>query len=101
MSFAGTRAGPEDGVVPNITPDRQSGIGKWSADDLAYYLETGATPDGDYAGGLMAEVIDNGLRYLEKDDMSAIVTYLRQLPAIENQLGSRKKKKRERDEFDY
>ncbi len=101
MSLAGTRDGPEGGVVPNITPDRRSGIGKWSSDDLAYYLETGATPDGDYAGGLMAEVIDNGLRYLEKDDMAAMLSYLGQLPAIENQVRPRKNKKRKRDEFDY
>src|SRR6185295_6949470 len=49
--------GPEGSAVPNITPDRDSGIGSWTEEQIADYLETGNKPDGDVAGGLMAEVI--------------------------------------------
>ena len=95
---AGTRDGPDGEVVPNITPDKRTGIGRWSEDDLAYFLETGATPKGDYTGSLMAEVIDEGLRYLPPEDHQAIAHYIRTLPPIEHAVKRKKNKKRE---FDY
>lgn len=94
--YAGTRAGPEDSVVPNITPDKQTGIGSWSEVELAYFLETGLTPDGDSAGDLMAEVIDNGLHYLTKEDLRAIAAYVLSLPPIEHQV----RKPREKGEYE-
>ena len=99
MRFAGGRQGIE-GPVPNITPHRQTGIGRWSMDDLVYYLGTGADPGGDYAGDLMAEVIDNGLKHLSEEDLRGIATYVLSLPAIENEVG-RKRTKSKRDEFEY
>lgn len=100
--FAGTKDGPEGAVVPNITPDRKTGIGRWSERDIAYYLETGMTPDGDFAGDVMADVIDNGLSHLAKDDLRAIAHYLKSLPAIEHAVSKRKKDKPgKRDEFEY
>ena len=48
-------------------------------------------PNGDYTGGLMAEVIDNGLKYLTREDAEALATYIRNLPPIEHAV-SRKKK---------
>lgn len=80
--LAGTDAGPDGKPVPNITPDKASGIGGWSAADLAYYLRTGAEPDGDYAGGLMGEVIDRGLHHLIPQDARAIAGYLLSLEPI-------------------
>ncbi len=84
MYLAGTSEGPEGGVVPNITPDKKTGIGRWSRSDLMQYLETGMTPDGDFAGGLMAELIDHGLKHLTPQDRGALVDYLRALPPIEH-----------------
>lgn len=84
--MAGNTAGPDGDTVPNITPDKQTGIGGWSDSDLAYYLKTGADPDGDYAGGLMAEVIDEGLSYLDDQDIKAIVTYLKSLPPVHHEI---------------
>jgi len=80
--LAGTPDGPEGDKVPNITPDRETGIGKWAADDLAYFLETGALPDGDYTGSSMSEVIDNTTARLTPDDRQAIVRYLKSLAPI-------------------
>lgn len=90
--YAGTRNGPENSVVPNITPDKKTGIGHWSSSELASYLESGQMPDGDTAGSLMAEVIDNGLHSLSKDDLAAIAEYVVSLPAIENVLEKPRKK---------
>jgi mono/diheme cytochrome c family protein len=65
----------------NITPDRKTGIGDWSGDDLARYLSTGDSPQHGAAAGPMGEAVDNSLRYLTRDDVEAIVTYLRTVPA--------------------
>ncbi len=96
----GTAHGPDGEAVPNITPDRQNGIGKWSDGDLSFYLETGLTPDGDAAGGAMAEVIDNVTSRLTKQDRQAMVRYVMSLPAIENALKTKRKKTR-RDPDEY
>jgi len=86
MLFAGTRSGPGGGAVPNITPDVQTGIGGWPRGDVAYFLQTGAMPDGDYAGGEMAEVIDEGLSRLDRSDLEAMAEYLRSLPPITHRI---------------
>ncbi len=60
--------------VPAITPER---LGRWSAGDLAEFLSSGMTPDGDFAGGEMAEVIRNSTGKLTAEDLAALVAYLR------------------------
>lgn len=95
LYLAGNPKGPEGAAVPNITPDRRTGIGRWRRSELADYLQTGMTPEGDFAGDLMAEVIDNGLRHLHQADRRAIVTYLFALPPIEHAVRKPKKKKPE------
>ena len=88
--LAGNPKGPEDQAMPNITPDRETGIGKWSLEEIADYLGSGNKPDGDVAGGLMAEVIDgtlSGYKDLTKDDRLAIAQYLKTIPPIRNKIG--------------
>lgn len=63
------------GTIPALTPDKL----KWSAADIAYYLETGFTPDYDSAGGEMVAVIAN-LAHLGKTDREAIAAYVKALP---------------------
>ncbi|MEM7613084.1 MAG: cytochrome c, partial [Pseudomonadota bacterium] len=46
------------GRVPNITPAGES-IAQWTEDDIAYYLESGFTPDFDTVGGSMVAVQEN------------------------------------------
>lgn len=89
--LAGNPHGVDDTRIPNITPDRKTGIGKWSTSDIAGYLETGMTPDGDFAGDLMADVIDNSTSRLTRDDRRAIALYLKSLPAVETVKRSRKR----------
>ena len=54
--FAGGPDPEGEGWVPNIT---QKGLRDWSEKDIAYFLETGQTPDGDTVGGSMVRVIRN------------------------------------------
>lgn len=100
MHYAGTREGPDHSVVPNITPDKKTGIGRWRAGELAEYLETGMQPDGDSAGDLMAEVIDNGLRHLRKDDLAAIAEYVLSLPPVEHSVQKPARKPAKKAEFE-
>jgi mono/diheme cytochrome c family protein len=81
--------GPEGSAVPNVTPDRDTGIGSCSEEQIADYLETGNRPDGDVAGGLMAEVIQGssaGYKDLTKADRLAIAKYLKSIPPIKNRI---------------
>ncbi len=82
LRYAGQRDGPEGESTPNITP-HPSGIAKWNRRALSFYLEIGMTPGGDFAGGLMAKVVDHGTSRLTRADRDAIATYVLSLPAID------------------
>ncbi len=69
-----------EGRIPNITPS-EDGIGSWTEDDIAYYLETGFTPDFDSVGSSMADVVDN-MSKLPAEDREAIAAYLKAIPAL-------------------
>ena len=87
--LAGNPKGPEDSEVPNITPDKTTGL-RWTEEEIADYLATGNKPDGDVAGGLMGEVIDGtlaGYKDLTKADRLAIARYLKTIPAVKNKIG--------------
>lgn len=83
--LAGNPEGPDDSPVPNITPDKQDGIGRWSARDIEYYLDIGMEPDGDFSGGAMAPVIEDNTSQLTKSDRLAIAAYLQALPPLADQ----------------
>ena len=87
LAFAGAKDGPEGESTPNITPDKETGIGKWRQSELVDYFSEGMLPDGDFAGGLMAGVIDNGLKYLTREDLQAIAEYIMTLPPIRHEVG--------------
>lgn len=65
----------------NITPDRVSGIGRWTSADIVSYLSSGDLKGHAEAAGPMAEVIENSLRFLSRDDLEAIALYLKSVPA--------------------
>ena len=71
------------GRIPNITPAGKN-VKSWSSRDLAYYLESGFTPDFDTVGGSMVAVQEN-LSKLPRSDLEAIAAYLQALPEIESQ----------------
>lgn len=88
--LAGTANGPEGSTVSNITPDPETGLGKWSEREIIDYLGTGNKPDGDVAGGLMGEVIFGttaGYRDMTPSDLAAIARYLKSIPPVKNKIG--------------
>jgi mono/diheme cytochrome c family protein len=84
MRLAGTGSGPEGHAIPNITPENETGIGRWSESDLAFFLQTGMTPGGDFVGGRMAEVIERSTSRMTAEDRQAIAAYVMALPPVEH-----------------
>ena len=66
----------------DIAQDRTSGIGSWSDDSLAAFLATGHAEGYGTASGPMGEAVDKSLMHLAPEDIKALVTYLRTIPAI-------------------
>jgi hypothetical protein len=72
--------------VSNITPDRETGIGYWTYEELKTFLATGKRPDGNYTDSIMAEVLGNSCMQLTAYDLHSMVIYLQSLPPIHNDL---------------
>ncbi|MBZ8133122.1 cytochrome c [Afifella sp. IM 167] len=66
------------GKIPNITPSEE-GLGAWSEADIAYFFESGFTPDFDSVGGSMVAVQEE-LAKLQPGDREAIAAYLKAVP---------------------
>jgi mono/diheme cytochrome c family protein len=71
------------GRVPNITPGGKN-TADWSAGDIAYYLESGFTPDYDTVGGSMVAVQEN-MAMLPESDRAAIAAYLKAIPIVDDE----------------
>ncbi|WP_114241567.1 cytochrome c [Dyella sp. C9] len=61
----------------NITSDKEHGIGDWSEQDLVDYFSKGHAAGRGTASGPMSEVVGYSLQYLTPSDLTALVTYLR------------------------
>jgi mono/diheme cytochrome c family protein len=86
--LGGNQNAPEKAVAPNITPDPQTGL-RWSIEETVEYLATGNKPDGDLAGGPMAEVIEGttaGYKDMTRADLTAIALYLKSIPAVNQKI---------------
>ena len=70
-------------ITPNITPDRETGIGNWSDAEIKSALTQGATPDG---RRLASPMPWRYLNTLHAGDLDAIVGYLRTLPPRRNKV---------------
>ncbi len=82
--------GPEGGRIPKITPDADTGIGRWSDGDIKSLFTMGMLPDGDFVGSGMAEVVENTTSKLTDADRDAIIVYLRSLPPLSKRIESAK-----------
>lgn len=77
--LAGAWNGPDGMNAPNIT-QHPDALGKWSTSDIESLLKDGITPDGDFVGSAMAEVVANTSK-LTDADRHAIAAFLKGLPA--------------------
>jgi mono/diheme cytochrome c family protein len=70
-------------TAPNITPDKETGIGGWSDADIKKLLRTGVRPN----GIPIAAVMPTGFYgIITERDLDAIVAYLRSLKPIRNKV---------------
>jgi mono/diheme cytochrome c family protein len=63
--------------VPNITPDANGGIGRWTDDQLMRAIRDGVHADGHL---LLPFMPFNDFQHLSDDDLRAVVAYLRSVP---------------------
>ena len=70
-------------IAPNITPAGR--IAEWSDEELARAIREGIRPDGSLIGPPMPYAMYRGL---SDSDLSAIVAFLRTIPAVENDPGT-------------
>jgi mono/diheme cytochrome c family protein len=68
-------------VAANITPDKETGIGNWTDEQIVTAIREGKRPDGRIIGPPMPIPF---YRQLSDRDIHAIVAYLRALPPIHN-----------------
>jgi mono/diheme cytochrome c family protein len=73
--------------MPNLTPDQETGIGKWSDDELRRAIRDGVRPDGTKLAEQGPAAIFHDLR---DEDVDAIIAYLRSVPAVHNPKAMRK-----------
>lgn len=73
-ALAGNSDPPEP--APNITP-HDDALGDWSEQDWILFLQTGMTPEGDFVGGVMRDVVEKGTALLSEADRAAIATWMR------------------------
>jgi mono/diheme cytochrome c family protein len=70
-------------VVPNITPDKDTGAGTWSDDAIARAVREGIGHDGRALFPLMPY---HAFRHMSDEDLASIVTFIRTLPPVRSTL---------------
>lgn len=80
------RMSPGIAYPSNITSDPRTGLGNWSDAKIAAAIRSGDPTSGTGHLTVMPWPL---YQYLSDDDVSAIVMYLRSVPAIENQVPKR------------
>jgi mono/diheme cytochrome c family protein len=91
--LAGSAAIPGPYPAPNITPDPETGLGRWSADDVVRALGQAITPAGEPIRGPMAEYVASGSSHLAAADLAAMAAYLASLPPRAGPVSAREERR--------
>jgi len=70
-------------VVPNITPDKETGAGNWTDEQFARAIREGIGHDGRRLFPIMPYM---RFRDLSDPDLAAVIAYLRSIPPVRNKL---------------
>jgi hypothetical protein len=68
---------------PNLTPDQETGLGKWSDAEIITAFTTGVRPDGRRLSPAMPWI---SYAHITADDATALVAYLRSLKPVEHKV---------------
>jgi mono/diheme cytochrome c family protein len=74
-------------IAPNITPDKETGVGSWSDDTLARAIREGIGHDG---RALFPVMPYPSYRQMSDEDLASVIAYIRTVPAVRNQLPATK-----------
>jgi mono/diheme cytochrome c family protein len=74
-------------VAPNITPDKETGIGGWTDDEIARAIQEGVANDGH---ALFPVMPYEDFRKLDDEDLASIIVYVRSIPPVRNALPATK-----------
>lgn len=66
-------------VAPNLTPDKDTGLGNWTKQEIVTAIRTGVRPDGRVLAPIMPW---RGLAALTNADADAIADFLESLPPV-------------------
>ncbi len=80
---------PTQGVFvgQNLTPDKETGLGNWTDEQIVTAIRKGKRPDGRQLSGVMPYA---ALSHLTDEDASAMVAFLRSVPPVSNKVVSYK-----------
>jgi len=70
-------------VSRNLTPDKETGLGKWTRAEIVTALVKGKRPDGRELAPIMPW---RAFAHLSKSDANAIAAYLQSLPPVKNEV---------------
>lgn len=68
-------------VPPNLTPDKATGLGKWTREQIVTAMTTGVRPDGRILAPIMPW---RDFAHLTRSDAMAIADYLKSLRPVKN-----------------
>ncbi len=68
---------------PNLTPDKETGLGGWTNEQIVIAITRGVRPDGRELAPIMPW---RDFAVLTKEDAAAITAYLKSLPPINNKV---------------
>ncbi len=68
---------------PNITPDKETGAGNWTDDQLARAIREGIGNDG---RALFPFMPYENYRYLSDEDLASVIVYLRSIPPVRREV---------------
>src|SRR3974390_3872468 len=68
---------------PNLTPDNETGLGKWTKEQIAIAITTGKRPDGRVLAPAMPV---ESFKHLTHSDALAIAAHFKTLPPIKNKV---------------
>jgi mono/diheme cytochrome c family protein len=71
-------------LSPNITPDKETGIGKWTDAQIVAAIRNGKRPDGSLIGPPMP--VKDFYQKMSDRDVKAIVAYLRGVKPVKNKV---------------
>jgi mono/diheme cytochrome c family protein len=76
---------PDLGVFhgPNLTPDKETGLGNWSSEQIVTAFQTGVRPDGRILAPIMPW---KAFGKLTNADAMAIAAYLKSIPPVKNKV---------------